>query len=907
LPATGVGSNLPGSFRPVHTADAGGARIYRPIVRVTSLTVEHADNPLGIDVSRPRFGWKLDAKARGRAQSAYSIRVWQAGTAGNTVVWDSGSVRCADSVGIRYAGAPLVSRTRYHWTVRVHDQYGRAGRWSAPAWFETALMDARDWSAAWIAPGGARPGGCVQLYRDFHLSRPVGAARLYITALGVYTAEINGKPTGVDRLPPGWTDYRRRVQYQTYDVTALLRRGTNTIVVHLTPGWYAGRIATAGRGLYGSRPALLAQLEVLDATGDTTVVGSDHRWRGRVGGLVAADLLDGESYDARREDPERDGPRARATRGQPVTVTPADPAVLVAQRDPPMKVIQDLPPSQVNESRPGVYLVDLGRNIAGTVRLGVRGASRGDRITLRYAEALEPDGRLHTDNLRTAAATDRYTAAGGHEQVYEPVHTVHGFRYVEVTGLRTPVDRQTVTGRVIGTDTARTGWLRTSDPMLNRLHEAIVWTQRANFTTVPTDCPQRDERLGWTGEAAVFAPTAVYTMDCRRSLGEKWLADLRDAQEADGAVPDVAPYVTGQASGNPGWGDAIVAIPYAIWETYGDAAVINDNYTAMLRWIGWVGAGTVHHILPDTGWGDWTTTGESTPRELVNTACYVRSLDQVAVMAAATGHTGDARRLRLLAGSVRAAFVRSFLDGDARLAGDTQAAYALALSLDLVPTATRKAMVGHLLRTIQRRDWHLSTGVIATPHLFAALSDNGHVDVAYRMLRQRTFPSWGYQLAHGATTLWEHWDSVRPDGSLRDPAMNSLNHYVHGAVGAWMYRTIGGINPDPRRPGYRHTIIRPRPGGGLISGYTVFESVRGRVATRWRCRPDAFELEVRIPANTTATVHVPARDPRRITEGGRPAMAAEGVTFVGSRERCALFDIGSGRYRFAVDEPPPRS
>jgi alpha-L-rhamnosidase len=399
-------------------------------------------------------------------------------------------------------------------------------------------------------------------------------------------------------------------------------------------------------------------------------------------------------------------------------------------------------------------------------------------------------------------------------------------------------------------------------------------------------------------------PTAVFNMDCRRSIGEKWLADLRDAQLPSGAMPDVAPSVAGQAAGNPGWGDAIVTIPYTLWQTYGDPAVIEENYDAMTRWIDFLTAATVDDVLPDIGWGDWTTTGETTPRDLVNTAFYVHSLDQLAEMATALGRDTDADRRRRLASRVRAAFARTYFDTHARLPDDTQAGYALALAFRLAPATLKDRVVGHLLRALRRRDWHLSTGILATPYLLAALSDNGRTDVSYRVLQQDTHPSWGYQLACGATTLWEHWDSVRPGGKLRDPAMNSLNHYIHGAIGDWMYRNIGGINADPQHPGYHHMIIRPRPGGGLTAAYAAYESVRGRIESRWRCDEGEFALEVRIPANTTATVHVPASDPAHVTEDGRPAGDVEGVAFLRRHGPHALFHVGSGRYRFAVPTPP---
>ncbi|MGW3912187.1 alpha-L-rhamnosidase [Streptomyces sp. NPDC005070] len=758
-------------------------------------------------------------------------------------------------------------------------------------------FDDGGWPAAKVAAAwGAGPWGRVvpasfaanQLRHAFTLpDRRVARARLYATALGLYEAHLNGRRVGRDQLAPGWTDYRERVQYQTYDVTSLLRPGANAIGVWVAPGWYAGNVGMFGPHQYGERPALLAQLEVEYADGTRERVTSDTDWRAASGPIVAADLLNGETYDARAEtdgwtSPGFDDRTWLAVRA----AGDAAPHRIVAQPDGPVRVAAERPAEKVTEPAPGVHVFDLGQNMVGSVRLRVSGEA-GTTVRLRHAEVLNPDGTLYTANLRSAAATDTYILRGGGEKTYEPRFTFHGFRYVEVTGFPGTPSAGAVTGRVMHTSAPFTLEFETDVPLLNQLHSNITWGQRGNFLSVPTDTPARDERLGWTGDINVFAPTAAYTMESARFLA-KWLVDLRDGQTAEGAFTDVAPMVGTVGNGVAGWGDAGVTVPWSLYQAYGDRQVLADAWPSVRAWLGYLERHSQGLLRPADGYGDWLNVSDETPKDVIATAYFAHSADLAARMATALGE--DPAPWAGLFDRVREAFRNAYVGADGKVRGDTQTAYVLALSMDLVPDALRTAAAGRLVDLIRARDWHLSTGFLGTPRLLPVLTDTGHTDVAYRLLLQRSFPSWGYQIDKGSTTMWERWDSIRPDGGFQTPDMNSFNHYAYGSVGEWMYATVAGISPGG--PGYRETVVRPRPGGGVTSARATFTSLYGPVSTRWRQRSDGFDLTCAVPANTTAEVWIPAAGP--------DAVAHTGAAFLRTEDGCAVYRVGSGSHRFTV-------
>ena len=762
------------------------------------------------------------------------------------------------------------------------------------AGFEQPGFDDSGWTAARevAAYGGGPWGRGVSLpsappplaRAEFTLSKPVARARLYASALGLYELRLNGSRVGDQVLAPGFTDYDDRVQYQTYDVTGALREGRNAIGAMLADGWYSGRLQGGQR--FGDAPRLLAQLEVEYTDGTSTRVVSDDSWRTADGPLRAAGIYDGEELDARAEPAGWDRAGFDASAWEPAAVDGGVTTRPVAQAAPPIEVTQDLRPVAVTEPSPGVYVFDMGQNIVGWTRLRVRGPA-GTTVRLRHAEVLNPDGTIYTANLRSARQTDTYTLRGGGEEVYEPRFTYHGFRYVEVTGYPGRPSLDDVTGRVVHAAMPGAGELDTSDPLLDRLQQNIVWGIRGNFLSVPTDCPQRDERLGWTGDAQMIAETASFNFDVS-GFFTKWTHDLADAQHADGAFTDVAPDVCCGA-GTAGWGDAGVIVPYALFRRYGDTRIVDRHWTAMTRWIDYLQAHSNGLLRPNQGYGDWLNVSSDTPRDVIGTAFFAWSTTLVAEMARATGRDADAARYEALARDVADAFNRAYVSADGTIKGDTQTAYVLALRFGLLPEELRPAALEHLVDDIESHGWHLSTGFLGTPHLLSVLEEGGRADVAYRLLRQDSYPSWLYQVRMGATTVWERWDSIRPDGTFQDPGMNSFNHYGFGAVGDWMYRSLAGIRPA--EPGYRKIEIRPVPGSGLGAARGAYESPYGRIESSWTQQGGRYELTVAVPPNTTATVYVPADDPARVPApaGAQPAGAEDGY---------AVFTVGSGRYTF---------
>jgi len=786
---------------------------------------------------------------------------------------------------------------------------------SGRTWSAAAAREASSWVAAReLGPAGSKPWGvldeasaalddpgrCIELQKPFSLSAPVRRARLHATALGLYEAWLNGERIGRDVFTPGWTDYKRRVQYQTYDVTELLRRGRDGVLaVVLADGWYAGSVGWGGRrNHYGRAPRFRARLYLEYEDGTSTVIGTDESWDAAISPPpTRADFLLGESGD------EVIPGWACNLGAVPATVDSGIVVPLVAQIGPPIQRTQGLEPVSLTEPRPGAWVFDLGQNMVGRVLIRPPdGSAGGQPIRLRFAEVLNPDGTIYTANLRGATSTD---VCWLHGTDWEPRFTYHGFRYVEMTGWpgRPPLDA--ITGIVIHSVMPRAGTFECSSPMLNRLQENIVWGQRGNFLSVPTDCPQRDERLGWMGDAQVFAPTALLNADLA-GFFTKWLVDVRDAQSPEGAFSDVSPRCVDLADGAPAWGDAGVIVPWVVWRETGDRRLLERSYDSMRRWVEYVRAGN-----PDLIWtrrvgnnyGDWVAAGSETPKDLLATAYFAQSASLLARAAVALGRARDAGVYRELASDIRAAFQRAFVQGDGRIHGDTQTAYALALRFDLVPLALRAAAARHLAADVERHDGHLTTGFLGVAHLLPALVEGGRPDLAWRVLMQESYPSWGYTIRHGATTIWERWDGWTEEKGFQDPEMNSFNHYAFGSVGEFLYRTVAGLDQDGEDAGWRRIVIRPHPGGGLTHARAEHLTPRGRAASAWRIEGDRFHLAVDVPVGSTAEVRLPARARTAILEGGAPVERASGVRPIRRDGDEAVFDVASGSYRFASTAP----
>jgi alpha-L-rhamnosidase len=679
-------------------------------------------------------------------------------------------------------------------------------------------------------------------------------ATLYATARGVVELELNGRRVGDAVLAPGWTDYRRRIEYAAHDVTALLRGGDNVVAATLGDGWYAGFVGFDARrpgNHYGRDPELLCEMHLELADGSRAVVATDERWEAAHGPLVYADLLMGERYDARREV----GP------WHPVRVRARDDVALVPERAQPIRVTEDLDPVSVTRRAPGVHVVDLGQNMVGWVRLEVRG-ERGTRVQLRHAEMLERDGSLYVENLRGARPLDTYVLSGSGTEVWEPRFTFHGFRYVEVSGT----DDFALTGRVVHSDTPQAGTFACSDELVNQLWRNIDWGQRGNFLSVPTDCPQRDERLGWLADAQVFLPTAALNRDVAAFV-TKWGDDVLDAQSPDGAYPDVAPRLALERDGAAAWADAGIIVPWVIWQRYGDTRLLERHWHAMERYLAYL-----ERHNPDLLWterrgndyGDWLSVGAHTPRDVLATAYWAHDARLMAEMAGALGLPERVAHYERLRAGIAAAWNAAYVGEDAYVEGDTQTAYLLALHMDLLPEALWARAAERLVENIEAHDGHLTTGFVGVGLLCPVLSRFGYPEVAHRLLRRDDFPSWGYSIRHGATTIWERWDGWTEDRGFQTPMMNSFNHYSLGSVGQWLYEHVAGIRAT--EPGYARVVVAPEP-GELEWARGSHRSVRGVISSAWRVEDGAFRLEVELPPNVSGTVVLPGGQPVEVGPG----------------------------------------
>jgi len=886
---------------------------------VSNLTCEYRINPLGIDVLKPRLSWQLESDQRGAHQTAYRIVVAESEAAfsSGNVLWDSGRVSSDQSVHVTYGGPGLLSGQRVYWKVLVWDEAGHEAE-STSAWWEMGLLERTDWQGQWIgAPfsGGPRTSSpAPYLRKEFKVTKQVLSARLYATALGLYECYLNGSRVGDALLTPGWTDYNKHIQYQVYDVTELIQSGANACGALIGDGWSVGHIAWVGRQRYTDRPRLLAQIVLTYADGSQDIIASDKSWKIIQSPILESDMLMGESYDARRELTDWCNPGYDDSSWWSAEVFADHGAELVATNGPAVKRQEELRPLKIHEIPDFVnqrWIFDLGQNMVGWIRLRVRG-EKGTTISIRYAEVLNPDGTLYTANLRSARNTDYYTLKGGEEEIWEPHFLFHGFRYVELLGYPGTPTEETVTGIVIHSDTHPTGIFECSDPLINQLQHNIVWGQKGNFVDVPTDCPQRDERLGWTGDAQVFIRTAAFNMNVA-GFFTKWSRDLEDAQLPDGAYPAVAPNPSAWSigDGGPAWADAGVIVPWTIYQCYGDKRLLEDRYASMQRFIEFL-AQTSHNGLrcyaEYTGWhgfGDWLALDGSdgreggTSKELIGTAFYAYSSHLLAKIAHILGKGEDAEKYDTISQQAREAFVKHFVLPDGTIKGGTQTSYVLALQFDLLPQDFRSTAAAKLVRNIEQRDNHLSTGFVGTPYLNRVLSNGNHLDTAYALLKQTTWPSWLYSVTQGATTIWERWDGWTHDKGFQDQGMNSFNHYAYGAVGAWMYAVIGGIDLDPEQPGYKHIIMRPQPGGGLTYAKAGLHSMYGLIKSEWTLNKDTIDWQITVPANTTATVFVPAKDVSDITENGQPVENANGVTFLRMEDGFAVFTVVSGSYTFS--------
>lgn len=738
------------------------------------------------------------------------------------------------------------------------------------------------------------------LRKGFRASKPIASARIYATALGVYELYLNGQRVGDEHLAPGWTDYRERVQYQTFDVTKQVQAGENVLGAMVGPGWFSGRAGLFHiREFYGKTPALLAQLEIRYEDGTVERVVSDDSWMRHDGPIMASDIMDGEIYDASSVIDNWSMPGTETSGWAPVTVR-EERRNLEAQRDPPVRVLRELKEVSLSEPSPGRWTFDLGQNMVGVVRVRVREAP-GTVLTIRHAEMLNADGTIYTENLRGAAATDTYICRGDGVEEWQPRFTFHGFRYVEITGLSgvtSQPDSIGVTGVVLGTDVPKIGDFECSDKRLNQLQSNIVWGLHGNYVSIPTDCPQRDERMGWMADTQVFVPTAAWNNDISGFM-RKWMMDVDDAQREDGAHSDVAPVTRGLSYGTPAWADAGTVVPWQVYQFCGDQRVLERHIDGMMQWVDWCKEHSTDLIRDkDRGndYGDWLSIGSNTPKDLIGTAYFAHSADIVAKSLRVLGRDAEAERYEQLFEDIRTAFQRKYVERDGRIFGDTQTCYILALRFDLLPQELRANATNRLIADIVSKDWHISTGFVGVSMLLPVLSEAERNDAAYRVLLQDTFPSWLFSVKHGATTIWERWDGWTPERGMQDPGMNSFNHYALGSCGEWFFEGIGGMRRE--EPGFARFTLRPAVDGPLEWASVRYRSVHGRIESEWTKRDDGIAYHVRVPVNTTARVYVPAGATDEVTESGVALTQAEGVRVLGRERGAVVVEVGSGTYEF---------
>lgn len=706
------------------------------------------------------------------------------------------------------------------------------------------------------------------LRKDFSLPANVRSARLSITALGAYEAFLNGRPVSPNGLlSPGWTDFHKRVLYQTYDVTPLLNQGSNTIGVELGGGWYSSPMTWNGTRYTPGPNLVRAQLELIMADGTHQTIVTDTSWLTAAAPITFSEIYGGESYDARLAQPGWNAPGFPVT-GWTAALTGTPPTAdmqLTAQPDLPIHSTITLPAKTITQVG-ATTIYDMDQNMVGNVRIHVRGP-RGTVVKLRFAERLNPDGSIYTTNLRNADATDTYALAGSGDETWQPAFTFHGFRYVEATvlglPLSAPLSLATVEGIVYNSLPARPSVrLSSSSALLNKMNELGAWGQRGNFVSIPTDCPQRDERLGWMGDAGVFWRTGSYNFDID-AFTHKFMLDITDAQTAAGAFTDVTPNLLGPREGAPGWGDAGVFIPYAAWLQYGDATLVEQSWPAMERWMAFILETNPDYLRRKSvgaNYADWLAPDAGTPKDLIATAYWALIAREMVEMARALHRPADADKYQALYDHIADAYRRAYLKEDGTVAGRTQTAYLATIATGIVPDSQRAAMVEHAVKDIEAHGNHLTTGFLGTPFLLSVLEENGRSDVAFKLLLSDTYPSWGYMVQKGATTWWERWN-----GDTGDPGMNSYNHYAFGSVMAWVYRRAAGIDTDAAGPGYHHLVIQPHFDATLPQLHVEYDSAYGTIVSDWQQAGRKFTIT--IPANTTARVVLPKQSAETVGSG----------------------------------------
>jgi alpha-L-rhamnosidase len=884
------------------------------LLQATHLRCEYQHNPIGLGVTTPRLSWQLHSDDVHVIQLAYQIQVSCSleGFDETKLVWDTGRIESDQSVLVEYGGLPLQARDRYYYQIKVWDNKGRESEWSEAAYWEMGLLSPADWTAAWITPDSnaidsqAEP--IFLLRTTFNTRESISRATIYATSLGLYELELNGQRVGDWQFTPGWTSYKNRLQVQAYDVTLQLLAGENNAIgAALANGWYKGDLAWNNqKSIYGDTRALLLQLHIDYADGTKEVVRSDNSWRAATGPILMSELYHGETYDARLEKTDWAAASFNDKDWSGVSELPHSKDILIMQENEPVRITEKLKPIELIKTPSGETVIDMGQNMVGRLHFQVD-LPVGTALTFLHAEVLDREGNFYIGNLRKAKQTVHYVCKGGGD-AYEPHFSFQGFRYVKLEGWPEDValDLNLFTGHVIHSDMEPSGTFECSNLLLNKLQQNITWGQRGNFLDVPTDCPQRDERLGWTGDAQVFIRTAAFNYDVAPFFA-KWLRDLKADQRSDGGVPFVIPHVLDEGSySSAAWGDAAVICPWVVYLSYGDKRVLEEQYDSMKAWVEYMRQQGKDKYLWNTGFhfGDWlgldAKEGDyvgATPRDLIATCFYAYSTKLFVRTAEVLGRTEDAKSYRELYEQIITAFEQEFITANGRLAAHTQTAHVLPLMFDLVEGPVRERMAKTLAEYVTEQKFHLTTGFVGTPYLCHVLSENGYHDVAVKLVQQEDYPSWLYSIHQGATTIWEHWDGIKADGTFWSDDMNSYNHYAYGSIGEWLYRVVAGLDLDESQPGYKHIVFRPRTDSGLSYAKASYKSAYGLIRSEWSTGEEGtatYEFEV--PANTTAEVNLPGVSLAAISINGSTIGQTPGVLASQEQDGKLVLTLGSGIY-----------
>lgn len=881
------------------------------MLKVTDLRCEYRRNPIGIGEKRPRISWKLDSEERAVAQTAYEIEVAE-DERFSLLLWQSGQQTFSHSVHVELEHFEGESCKRYYYRVRVWDNKGGCSDWSDTAYWETGMLKGEKWSSEWIAaPADLIPADSTRLpifRKGFSLKGAVKQARIYASALGLYELEVNGQRVGDSYFTPGWTSYKHTLQTQTYDVTELLSAGGNAIGAWLGNGWFKGYLGWNGKNaLYGDQLALLLQMHVLYEDGGEELIVTDDSWQCAPGPIQQSEIYHGETYDARLELAGWSTTQFEAHGWAGVQVIEQDNGRLTPQLNEPVRQIQTLKPVELLKTPKGETVIDFGQNLVGWARFRIH-AGAGTEVKLRHAEVLDQDGNFYTENLRSAKQTIHYICKGGDEQ-YEPRFSFQGFRYIQLIGFPEPVQLDAFEAVVLHSDMEMTGQFVCSDPLINQLQSNIIWGLKGNFLDVPTDCPQRDERLGWTGDAQMFIGTSAFLANVAPFF-TKWLGDLAADQREDGAVPFVVPHVLSESEyASAAWGDAAVICPWTVYVSYGDKQILELQYESMRKWVAYIRAQGEQEYLWNTGFhfGDWlgldAKSGDyvgATEKDIIASAFYAYSVSLLRKTAGVLGKSADEAAYSELEERVIEAFRNEFVTPSGRLSASTQTAHVLALMFGLLGETAETRAANKLKQLLADSKHHLTTGFVGTPYISHVLSRHGMHDDAYQLLLQKDYPSWLYPVTKGATTIWEHWDGIKEDGSFWSSDMNSFNHYAYGAVGDWLYRNVAGIQTVEEAPGYKRIVIAPQPGGGLTWAEGSIETLYGKVRSAWKLTEGGLmQLEVTVPPNTTAEIRLPGTaSVNVVTEAGKALSEAAGLLAVREEQGSVTVDAGSGSYTF---------